>query len=110
LNAVLTEGWPLAAGSSLLVSAGLTKLSTLILGGDTGLLHLAVAMGKRVVMLMRSILPGSTHPFQHKNWAIGPTAEGLIDSISTETVILHCARAVAELGVVLKPAYRAGLS
>jgi ADP-heptose:LPS heptosyltransferase len=102
LGAVLNEGWPLAAGSSLLVSAGLTNLSTLVLGGDTGLLHLAVAMGKRVVMLMRSMLPGSTHPFQHKDWAIGPKAEGLIDSISAEAVNQHCDRAAAELGLPAK--------
>src|SRR5262249_1403119 len=32
-------GFPVAAGASLLVSAGLANLSGLVLGGDTGLLH-----------------------------------------------------------------------
>jgi ADP-heptose:LPS heptosyltransferase len=42
------------------------KLSSLILGGDyTGALHLAVAMGKRVVMIRDSVAPGSPYPFQH---------------------------------------------
>jgi len=45
-------GFPIAAGSPLLVSAGLVKLSTITVGGVTGLLHLAVAMQKRVVMLI----------------------------------------------------------
>lgn len=97
LEPVRQEGFPISAGAPLLVSAGLAHLSTVVLGGDTGLLHLAVAMGKRVVMVMRSTLPGSTCPFQHKAWAIGPEAEGLITSITTETVNQHCARAVAEL-------------
>jgi ADP-heptose:LPS heptosyltransferase len=92
-------GYAVAAGVPLLVSAGLANLSTLTLGGDTGLVHLAVAMGKRVVMLTRSLLPGSTYPFQHKDWAIGPQAEGLITSISTEIVNQNCARASGELGI-----------
>lgn len=98
LEPVQQAGFPISAGVPLLVSAGLTHLSTLILGGDTGLLHLAVALGKRVVMLMRSTLPGSTHPFQHKDWAVGPQAEGLITTITTEMVNQHCARAITELG------------
>ena len=92
-------GYCVTAGTPLLVSAGLAKLSTLVLGGDTGLLHLAVAMGKRVVMLMRSVLPGSTYPFQHQDWAVPPAAEGLIDSISVEAVQDACAKALAELGI-----------
>ncbi len=96
LNRASAAGYGVAAGAPLLVSAGLANLSALVLGGDTGLVHLAVAMGKRVVMIMRSILPGSTHPFQHKEWAIGPPAEGLINSITTETVAEHCARAGQE--------------
>jgi ADP-heptose:LPS heptosyltransferase len=95
------SGYPIAAGTPLLLSAGLANLSTLVLGGDTGLLHIAVAMGKRVVMLMRSILPGSTHPFLHSDWAIGPQAEGLINSISVEMVDENCTHACAEIGLAL---------
>jgi ADP-heptose:LPS heptosyltransferase len=101
LESARAAGYAVAAGTPLLLSAGLAHLSTLVLGGDTGLLHLAVAMGKRVVMLMRSVRPGSPHPFQHKNWAVGPQAEGLIDSIATETVIQSCSQACAELRVPL---------
>lgn len=92
-------GYPVSAGVSLLASAGLMARSTLVLGGDTGLIHLAVALGKRVIMIMRSILPGSCHPFQHETWAVGPQAEGLINSISTEAVNQQCRQACAELGI-----------
>ena len=99
LEPVRAAGYPVAAGAPLLLSAALVNASTLVLGGDTGLLHLAVAMGKRVVMVMRSLRPGSTHPFQHKDWAVGPQAEGLIESITTPTVNAHCLQACSELGI-----------
>jgi ADP-heptose:LPS heptosyltransferase len=79
-------GYPVAAGVPLLVSAGLAQLSTIVLGGDTGLLHLSVALGKRVVMLMRSRQPGNTHPFQHRDWTIGASKEGLMNSIDVALV------------------------
>jgi ADP-heptose:LPS heptosyltransferase len=41
-----------------------------VLGGDTGVLHLAVAQGKRVVMLMHQAVAGSPIPFQHPEWVI----------------------------------------
>jgi ADP-heptose:LPS heptosyltransferase len=94
-----TAGYLVSAGVSLLASAGLMARSTLVLGGDTGLVHLAVALGKRVIMVMRSVRKGSCHPFQHENWAVGPQAEGLVNSISTEAVNQHCRQACAELGI-----------
>ena len=93
-------GYIVAAGASLLLSGGLANRSTLVLGGDTGIMHLAVAMGKRVVMLMRTLIAGSTHPFEHPDWAIGPSPGGGIESIPVETVIDHCARAARELRAV----------
>jgi ADP-heptose:LPS heptosyltransferase len=103
LEPMRKAGFVLAAGEPLLVSAGLAKLSTVVLGGDTGLLHLAVAMGKRVVMIMSTILPGSTHPFEHRDWAIGPPAEGMITSITIETVNHACSCAAAELRILSVP-------
>lgn len=80
-------GFPVSAGVPLLVSAGLMKLSTLVVGGDTGLLHLAVAMGRRVVMLMRSNLRGQKFPFQHPDWAVVSAAGQPISHIEIGTVI-----------------------
>jgi ADP-heptose:LPS heptosyltransferase len=94
-------GFVVAAGVPLLVSAGLACSSTLVLGADTGLVHLAVAMGKRVVMIMRSPFSGSTHPFQHPDWAISPPNKAPVDSIRTELVEQHCAQACAQMGLSL---------
>lgn len=80
-------GFCVAAGTSLLVCAGLMKLSTLVVGGDTGLLHLAVAMGKRVVMIMNSNEPGSSHPFQHADWTITSPDGKIVSKIQTAAVI-----------------------
>lgn len=77
----------------LLGSAGLVQLATLTLGGDTGLGHLAVAQGKRVVMLLMHTNPGACLPFQHSEWAIAPP-KGPISQITVETVL-------AETGKVL---------
>jgi ADP-heptose:LPS heptosyltransferase len=92
-------GFPASAGAPLLVTAGLMNLSTLILGGDTGLLHLAVAMDKRVVMIMGSSSPGSSHPFQHPNWTVTPANGQSLAAVATDAVNEACARALAELGV-----------
>ena len=83
----------------LLVSAGLAKLSSLTLAGDTGLLHLAAAMGKRVAAIIPSTAPGNKYPFQHPEWAITPVVGVEISSISPETVIEACERVLAETGL-----------
>src|SRR5262249_44640997 len=48
LEPIRQAGFPVSAGAPLLTSAGLMQLSSVVIGGDTGLLHLAVALGKRV--------------------------------------------------------------
>jgi ADP-heptose:LPS heptosyltransferase len=88
LESAREAGFPISAGVPLLVSAGLMKLSTLVVGGDTGLLHLAVAMGRRVVMIMRSkgrVL--TTFPFQHPDWAIVALTDQPISSVEINMVI-----------------------
>ena len=90
-------GFAVSAGAPLLVTGGLAKLSTLVLGGDTGILHLAVAMGKRVVMIMNSTAPGRPFPFRHANWAVAPPNDRIISNIQTGTIIQACERAFAEM-------------
>jgi ADP-heptose:LPS heptosyltransferase len=97
LQPAVAAGFPVSAGSPLLVSAGLMKLSTLVLGADTGLLHLAVALGRRVVMLMGSREPGSTHPFQHPDWAVTPGRGKTVAEIETSRVRDAVAQALAEI-------------
>jgi heptosyltransferase-1/heptosyltransferase-2 len=99
LEPAASAGFPISAGAPLLVSAGVMKLSTLIVGADTGLLHLANAMGKRIVMLMQSNAPGTPHPFQHADWTVTPPDGKIVAEIESDAVIETCARAFAELGV-----------
>ena len=87
LEPVERAGYPVSAGTPILVSAGLTRLSTLVIGGDTGLLHIAVAMQKRVV----SLAPASrTCPFQHPEWRISPPKDSNMSGIAVATVIDAC--------------------
>lgn len=87
LEPARAAGFAVSAGAPLLVTAGLMKLATFIAGGDTGLLHLAVAMRKRVAMLMSSAAPGKPHPFQHAEWAITPPPGKVVSDISADEVI-----------------------
>ena len=96
LEPVRGAGFPVSAGLSLLASAGLVKLSTVTVGGDTGLLHLAVAMGKRVVMLMESVGPGSATPLGHEEWVVLPGTPSGTASIQLGEVIAACERALRE--------------
>jgi ADP-heptose:LPS heptosyltransferase len=89
-------GFAVSAGTPLLVTAGLMKLSTLVAGGDTGLLHLAVAMHQRVVMLMASAAPGKPHPFQHAEWTVTPPPEQPVSKISVDAVVAASQRALTE--------------
>ena len=94
LESARAAGFAISAGVPLLVTGGLMKLSALVVGGDTGLLHLAVAMGRRVVMIMRSNC-GQTFPFQHPDWAVVAAAGQPVSSVEISTVIEASTRALA---------------
>jgi ADP-heptose:LPS heptosyltransferase len=97
LDPARAAGYVVAAGVPLLVSAGLMKLSTVVLGGDTGMPHLALALGKRVVVIMQSNQPGTCVPFQHADWTVTPAAGQAVANISSEAVNAACAKAFAEV-------------
>ena len=94
LGPVRAENFCVAASQPLLVSAGLAQLATLTLGGDSGLGHLAVAQGKRVVMLMMHKNPGACVPFGHPDWAVVPPKPGRIREITLEAVLAETGRVV----------------
>ena len=96
-------GFPVSAGVPLLVNCGVMKLCTLVLGGDTGVMHTAVAMDKRVLMLINATTPGRPHPFQHPEWTVTPPAGQPVSATSVEAVNEGCAQALAELGAVAGP-------
>jgi ADP-heptose:LPS heptosyltransferase len=85
------ENFAIAAGQPLLATGGLMQLATLTVGGDTGALHLAVAQGKRVLMLLHKLHSGSPIPFQQPGWILAPPGAGEIAGISVDTVLAACA-------------------
>ena len=94
LAAAQSENFPIAAGVPMLVTGGLMQLATLTVGGDTGALHLAVAQGGRVLMLLHKLYPASPSPFQHSDWIIAAPEPDNIASISVTSVIAACERAL----------------
>jgi len=90
LESARKENFPVAAGVPLLVTGGLMQLAALTVGGDTGALHLAVAQGKKVLMLLHRLHAGSPIPFQHPDWLLAPPPAGNIADISVDAVIAAC--------------------
>jgi ADP-heptose:LPS heptosyltransferase len=90
LMTALQAGFAVSAGVPLLVTGGLMQLSALVVGGDTGALHLATAQGRRVVMLMNNHRPNRPHPFRHADWALLPSVDGRMASITLPAVIAAC--------------------
>lgn len=95
LASISSSGFPVSAGISLSGAAGLAARATVVLGGDTGLLHLAVALGQRVVMLIGSSAPGACVPYAHPDWALTPASGEPVSAMKTSTVIAAIDRAFA---------------
>ncbi len=74
------EIFNLAGELSLIEQYGLSKISNLFIGGDTGPLHLAAASGTRCLALM-----GPTDPITH-----GPYGEGNLVIHKKELVCINC--------------------
>ncbi len=96
LNEVAAR-FPVAAGQSdFLTSVGLAKLSSVVVGGDTGLMHAASAVGKRSVMILGPTDYEFICPYKHPEWAVKPQEGNLIQNISVEEVILATETAFKE--------------
>jgi len=100
LEPAIEAGFPVSAGVPLLTSAGLAQLSTVLIGGDPGVLHLGIAMSKRVIMIMGGNQPAMTYPFQHPDWQVLPTRGKRLESITIDRVNAACSEALKELGLV----------
>ncbi len=87
---VQKSGFAFSAGVSLLLTAGLMQLSTLVVGGDTGALHLATAQGRRVVMLVHNHRRSHSQPFRQADWVLLPPVDDQIASITLPMVIAAC--------------------
>jgi len=99
LEPMRAEGFVVAAGVPRLTDMALMKLSTVIVGGDTGFLHLAVALDKRVVMLIRRRGADTPVPFQHPDWAVETSPGGLIKEITYDRVREAVTLAFSERGL-----------
>jgi ADP-heptose:LPS heptosyltransferase len=95
LEPVRAEKFCAATSLPLLVSAGLVQLAALTLGGDTGLGHLAVAQGRRVVMLMMHKNPGACVPYQHADWALVPANSGNLRDLAVPAVLAETGKVLA---------------
>jgi ADP-heptose:LPS heptosyltransferase len=98
LEPARAAGHVVAAGLPLLTVAGVMKLSSVIIGGVTGLIHLAVAMQKRVVMLVGSPEIEPAFPYQHRDWAVEPAPGAGMAGIGLQPVVAACTRAFSEHG------------
>ncbi|MDB6124490.1 MAG: hypothetical protein JWQ71_3483 [Pedosphaera sp.] len=79
-------GFPICIGAPLSTVTWLINQSTIVVGGDTGLLHLAVALGKRVLMLMARAGTRTPVPYEHPEWVIWPPETNNLPNIKIETV------------------------
>ena len=89
-------GFPVAAGTSLLVSGGLMQLSSVVVGGVTGLVHMAVAMGVRCVMLVGNPEGETGFPYRHHDWAVTPPPGQSLSEMDASLVAAAIERAFAE--------------
>ncbi len=98
--------YPVAAGKAdLLTTGGLMCLSDLIVGGDTGMLHLANALRKRVIMLIRASDKNRFYPYDHPNWIVTPISNSEVASIFVAQLIIATMQSWTEVPWNSKPDY-----
>ena len=90
-------GYAVTAGAPLMVSGALASLATLVVGGDTGLPHLALAMGRRVLIIMGSIGAGACYPYGHPEWTVVPPEGSPVSAVPADAVWRACSGALADM-------------
>jgi ADP-heptose:LPS heptosyltransferase len=103
LQPAIAAGFPVCAGHSLAAVAWIMNQATLVVGGDTGLLHMAVAMGKRVLMLMVPWGPGSCTPYGHPEWVLSPAHGPKLSEITPDSVNQAIANALGSESICAAP-------
>jgi len=100
LAAVATR-FPVAAGQAdFVTSVGLTSLSSIVVGGDTGLMHAALAAGKRTVMAVGPTNYQLVGPYRHPEWTVRSQTGLSIESISIDQMIEATRTAMTEVTAV----------
>jgi len=101
LGPAISENFPVAAGTDLLTSCSLAARCAVVIGSDTGLLHLANAAGCRVVMM--SHLNAKEYPYGHPDRVLTPRQAGLsVSAIEMETVLAEILRVLGTKPTVLR--------
>lgn len=101
LEPAISEKFPVAAGTDLLTSSCLAARCALVIGADTGLLHLANAAGCRVI-LMKHLLAKEC-PYGHPDWVITPRqADVPAAEIELEAVLAEVLRVVSPRSKILQ--------
>jgi ADP-heptose:LPS heptosyltransferase len=100
LEPACAEGFVVAAGLPLQTVFGLLHMAALVVGGDTGLLHLAVALQRRVLMLIKPRGTGAPVPYRHPEWAITPAPSDPVESIDVGRVLKASAAALRQSRIV----------
>jgi ADP-heptose:LPS heptosyltransferase len=94
LETAMREQFPVAAGTDLLTSCSLATRCALVIGSDTGLLHMATASGCRVI-LIEDTPEGHKCPYGHPDWSIAPSrAHSRVADIDLETVLAATRRVI----------------
>jgi heptosyltransferase-1 len=86
LKGAMDAGFPVCAGLALPIVAWVVERAAAVLGGDTGLLHVATAMGRRVVMLMGPRRPGGCIPYGHPDWVVAANPGQRVAEVPMERV------------------------
>jgi ADP-heptose:LPS heptosyltransferase len=91
LKPVMSENFPVSAGTDLLTSCSLAARCALVIGPDTGLLHLANAAGCRVILMKH--LTAKECPYGHPDWVLTPReARQLVADIELDTALAEVLR------------------
>ena len=93
LEPAMQERFPVAAGTDLLTSCSLAARCALVIGADTGLLHIANAVGCRVILMKHLI--AKECPYGHPDWVLTPGKAGMpAAEIEVETVLAEIVRII----------------
>jgi ADP-heptose:LPS heptosyltransferase len=104
LGSVVSENFPVAAGTDLLTSICLAARCSLVIGADTGLLHLANAAGCRVILMKHQT--AKECPYSHPDWVVTPRQPGVpVAEIELETVLAEILRVVSPESTVVAPPF-----
>jgi ADP-heptose:LPS heptosyltransferase len=96
LEPAISDNYPVAAGTDLLTSCSLAARCDLVIGPDTGLLHMATAAGCRAVLIKH--LWWNAYPYGHPDWVLTPREGRLqVADLTLEPVLAEILRVIGSV-------------